>query len=270
MTTTYPISDNEFTLFQGLMHDLAGVHLPPTKKDLVCGRLLRRLHHLGVGSFGAYFRRITAGGDTSELQCALDLLTTHETYFFREGQHFEFLARQMLPSVRMGQHFRVWSAACSSGEEAYSIAMVLMQHLGDGHPWEVFASDIGAEVLKRAREGVYATERIQQLPESYLRRYCLRGVGRREGTLRIAESVRNRVRFERINLNEALPAVGQFDVIFLRNVLIYFNQETKQQVVERLAHQLVPGGRLFIGHSESLNGITNQLHQEQPAIYRKG
>lgn len=263
-----PISDREFALFQGLMHDLAGVHLPPGKKGLVSGRLLRRLHHLGLGSFAAYFRRITAGGDACELQRALDLLTTHETYFFREGRHFEFLARRILPSVRLGQLFRVWSAACSSGEEAYSIAMVLMQHLGAGHPWQVLASDISAEVLTRAGDGIYADDRIGLLPESYLRRYCLRGVGRCAGTLRVAEEVRRRVRFTRINLNEPLPAIGQFDVIFLRNVLIYFNRETRRCVVDRLAPQLVPGGRLFVGHAENLNGVSDRLQQEQPAVYR--
>lgn len=263
------ISDQDFALFQRFMHDLAGIHLPSTKKPLVCGRLLGRLQQLEMASFGEYFRHIASGRDPAELQRAVDLLTTHETYFFREARHFDFLVQRVLQDARPGASFRAWSAASSSGEEAYSIAMVLMEQLGAAQPWDVFGSDIGAEVLDKARRGIYGTERIQHLPTNYLQHYCLRGVGSKAGTLRIDEALRSRVRFAQINLNSPLPDIGKFDLIFLRNVLIYFDPPTKQQVVERLAQQLKPDGWLFIGHSENLNGITAPLRQEQPSIYRR-
>lgn len=263
------ISDQDFALFQRFIYDLAGIHLPSTKKPLVCGRLLRRVQQLGMTGFGDYFRHISSGREQAELQRAVDLLTTHETYFFREAKHFDFLVQRVLPAARPGAGFRVWSAASSSGEEAYSIAMVLMEHLGAGQPWEVFGSDIGAAVLDKARSGVYSTERIQHLPANYLQRYCLRGIGSKEGTLLIDPALRSRVRFAQVNLNSPLPDIGKFDVIFLRNVLIYFDPPTKQQVVERLVQQLKPDGWLFIGHSENLNGVTDRLRQEQPTIYRK-
>ena len=264
-----PISDREFTLFQDLMRRLAGIHLSPAKKTLVSGRLEKRLRQLGLPRFGDYFHHISSGADPAELERAVDLLTTHETYFFRESKHFDFLVQRILPGKQPGAGFRAWSAASSSGEEAYSIAMVLMEHYGAAPLWEVFASDISVEVLDKARAGIYSTERIHNVPSTYLLRYCLRGVGSKAGTLRIDETLRNRVRFAQVNLNSSLPAIGQFDVIFLRNVLIYFDQPTKQQVVERLAQQLKPGGWLFIGHSETLNGITDRLCQEQPTIYRR-
>lgn len=264
-----PISDREFTLFQGLMRKLAGVHLSAAKKTLVSGRLERRLRQLGLPRFSDYFRRISSGEDPAELERAVDLLTTHETYFFRESKHFDFLTQRILPGTRPGAGFRAWSAASSSGEEAYSMAMVLMEYFGAAQPWEVLGSDISIEVLDKARSGIYSTERIQNVPVAYLQRYCQRGVGSKAGTLRIDDALRSRVRFAQVNLNSPLPGIGQFDVIFLRNVLIYFDQPTKQQVMERLAQQLKPGGWLFIGHSESLNGITDRLHQEQPTIYRR-
>lgn len=263
------ITDRDFALFQGLMRNLAGVHLPPTKKPLVCGRLLRRVQQLEMASFGDYFHHIASGREPAELQRVVDLLTTHETYFFREAKHFDVLVQQVLQGLRPGAGFRAWSAASSSGEEAYSMAMVLMEHLGAAQPWEVFGSDIGAEVLEKARIGIYSTERIHHMPTNYLHRYCLRGIGSKEGTLRIDEALRSRVRFAQVNLNNTLPDIGKFDVIFLRNVLIYFDPPTKQQVVERLAQQLKPDGWLFIGHSESLNGVTDRLRQEQPTIYRR-
>lgn len=264
-----PISDGEFVLFQRLMYKLAGVHLSDAKKDLVSGRLERRLRQLGLSRFGDYFQHIASGEDPDELQRAVELLTTHETYFFREPKHFDFLARHVLPQLRPGAAFRVWSAASSSGEEAYSIAMVLMDQLGAARPWEVFGSDIGNEVLEKARLGIYGTDRIHQMPRAYLQRYCLRGIGSKEGTLRIDAPLRKRVRFSKVNLNDPLPSLGQFDVIFLRNVLIYFDQPTKCQVVERLTQQLKPDGLLFIGHSESLNGVSDRLRQEQPTVYRR-
>ncbi|HRP95054.1 MAG TPA: protein-glutamate O-methyltransferase CheR [Rhodocyclaceae bacterium] len=262
------LSDREFALFQTLMHDMTGVYLAPTKKPMVFSRLSRRLHLLELGSFEAYYRRI-AGGDTEELQCAVDLLTTHETYFFREPKHFDYLAEHVLPHARPRQPLRVWSAACSSGEEAYSAAMVLMDKLGASAPWEVVGTDISQAVLARARGGIYGMERLHGLPKDYLRRFCLRGIGDKAGTLLVEPGLRTRVRFAHANLKGDLKGLGEFDVVFLRNVLIYFAPPTKRNVVRRVLQQLKPGGWFFIGHSESLNGLDMPLKPVQPAVYRR-
>lgn len=267
--TSLPMADREFALFQGLMRELTGVCLGPAKKAMVVSRLTRRVRDLGLPSFDSYFRRIAGGGDPQELQQALDLLTTHETYFFREPRHFQCLADRVLAEARPGQPFRVWSAASSSGEEAYSLAMVLMDRLGPSSPWEVVGSDIGLEVLERARTGIYGTERISGLPPAYLKRFCLRGIGRQEGTLRIAAELRRRVRFQQANLLDNLASLGEFNVAFLRNVLIYFDRPTKAQVVRQVAARLKPGGWLFVGHSESLNGIEAPLRPAEPTVYRR-
>lgn len=266
------LSDREFALFQQLMYQSTGVDLADSKKAMVFSRLAKRLHHLNLDSFEHYFHKIASGSDPAELQRVLDLLTTHETYFFREPKHFNWLTEQVLPELRAQrknrQALRIWSAASSTGEEAYSLAMVLMDHLGPQVPWEVFGSDISTEVIERARTGIYRMERINGLPPAYLRRFCLRGTGGREGTLLIDKTLRQRVRFATANLNAPLADNGMFDVIFLRNVLIYFDLPTKQAVVERVAGQLKPGGWLFVGHSESLNGISPHLQLIHPTIYR--
>jgi len=263
------ISDREFGQFQALMQRVAGIHLPPSKKPLVSGRLSKRLRERGVKSFGDYYRLIVGGSEPVELQTAIELLTTNETYFFREPQHFEFLAREVLPGLRSGERFRVWSAASSTGEEAWSIAMVLMDRLGDSAPWEVFGSDINGKVVEKARGATYPTARNEGIPADYLKRFCLRGTGAMAGKLRVDAALRERVRFARMNLNEDLKGAGDFDAIFLRNVMIYFDMDMKRRVVAALHRQLRPGGWLFIGHSESLNGVTDSFRQVRPTIYRR-
>lgn len=273
MSTDLAISDGEFRQFRDLIRSIAGIELGDSKKHLVSGRLSKRVRERGLRSFGDYYRLIAAGDDHEEYHRMVDLLTTHETYFFREPKHFEYLAGSILPVLGTqtgnSRPFRIWSAASSTGEEAYSLGMTLMDQLGDGHPWEILATDISREVLARARQGVYGTERIDGVPRDYLRRFFLRGIGSRTGTLRVVPEIRSRVRFAEANLNESLAAVGEFDVVFLRNVLIYFDPPTKREIVGRVARQIRRGGWLFIGHSESLNGITTALRQERPTIYRR-
>lgn len=262
------ISDQEFLQFQRLLRELAGISLSPAKKALVCGRLGRRLKHYQMGSYGEYFRFLTSAEGKDELQTAIDLLTTNETYFFREPRHFEFLRDQVLPARRPGTPFRVWSAACSSGEEPYSIAMVLDAHLQNG-VWEVVGSDVSTRVLEKARTGIYPIEQAKRIPKPFLQRYCLKGIGSHEGTLRVNKQLRDQVRFMQINLNKPLPTLGTFDVIFLRNVMIYFDANTKRKVLSRLIPLLASGGYLLIGHSETLNGLDVPLIAERPSIYRK-
>jgi chemotaxis protein methyltransferase CheR len=264
------ITDKEFAQFQRFIYDAAGITLSPAKKSLVCGRLMKRVHQFKLRSYGDYFSLLMSGTQPGEAQHAIDLLTTNETYFFREPKHFDFLKHQAIEArnSRRAPVFRVWSAACSSGEEAYSIAMVLEDCLGAGH-WEVTGSDICMRMLERARAGHYVDERISHIPASYLKRFCLKGTGNQQGTLLVERDLRSRMQFMQINLNASLPQMGMFDMIFLRNAMIYFNLDTKRQVVARVLALLKPGGHFVIGHSENLNGVCNVLETVAPSIYRK-
>ena len=259
------LSDREFAHFQAFIYEAAGIRMTLAKKALVSGRLSKRLRECGMGSYGDYFRLLISGTAPAEVQAAVDLLTTNETYFFREQRHFDFLAAQ---AAAARDPLRVWSAASSSGEEAYSIAMVLADCQPD-RPWEVLGSDISLRVLQRARAGRYASERARNIPAPYLRRFCLKGMGKQQGTLLVDRSLRTRVQFAQVNLNEPLPQLGQFDLVFLRNVMIYFDNDTKRRVVARVLSQLRPGGHFLIGHAESLNDITSAVEMVAPAIYRK-
>lgn len=262
------LNDADFKCIQTFIHRHAGINLSPAKKALVSGRLLKRLRHRGLNGFGEYFRLVESGTEPAETQLAIDLLTTNETYFFREPTHFEFLRDRVLPQLPHQHPCRVWSAACSSGEEPYSIAMLLSDRLG-GRPWELLASDISARVLATARTGHYPMSRGEQIPSDFFSRYCLKGIGRQEGSFLVERKLRARVKFFSANLNQPLPQIGGFDVIFLRNVMIYFDAATKLQVVRRLTPHLNEGGYFFIGHSESLHGLDVKLKQVQPAIYRR-
>ncbi|RJG00077.1 CheR family methyltransferase [Noviherbaspirillum saxi] len=262
------LTDKEFTQFQRFIYEAAGITMSSAKKALVSGRLAKRLQQCRLNSYGEYFRLLASGHAAAEVQMAIDLLTTNETYFFREPKHFDFLREQALALRKRGQAFRVWSAASSTGEEAYSIAMVLADCLGD-EPWEVIGSDISTRVLARARIGHYSMERARHIPEAYLKRFCLKGTGPQQDTLLIERSLRARVQFLQANLNAGLPQLGAFDLIFLRNVMIYFNGDTKQQVVARVLSLLRPHGYFIIGHSESLHGITDAVQPLVPSVYRK-
>lgn len=262
------ISEREYQRFQAFIHEAAGITLSSGKKALVCGRLAKRLAHHGFEKYGDYLSLLDSGRDPAEVQIAVDLLTTNETYFFREPKHFELLRRLALEAPR-SQAFRIWSAACSSGEEPYSMAMVLADVRAD-KPWEVVGSDISSRVLERARLGHYPMERARQVPPAYLKRFCLKGTGDQEGTLLVQRALRERIKLLQVNLNQPLPVdLSNFDVVFLRNVMIYFNADTKRQVVERVVATLRRGGFFIVGHSESLNGMMTGVEQVSPSVYRK-
>jgi chemotaxis protein methyltransferase CheR len=263
------ISDGEFARFQRLIHDIAGIHLAGTKKPLLCGRLGRRLRGRGLASYGEYYALVTSGREPEELQTCVNLLTTNETYFFREPRHFEHLRERVLPEVRPGRAFLAWSAACSSGEEPCSMAMVIADRLGLDAPWEVLASDINSSVLARASAGHYPMQRTGRIPGRYLQRFCLKGVGSQAGTFLVDAPLRAHLRFARINLRDPPPGSAEIDGIFLRNVLIYLDPGVKRQVVGRLAARLRPGGLLFVGHAESLLGVCDALTLEAPTVYRR-
>lgn len=262
------LTDKEFDFLKKLLYQAVGINLTAEKKALVMGRLAKRIKDLGLASYGDYFRLIGEGHDPAERQWAFNALTTNETFFFRETPHFAYLTEKILSAHPRGEPFRVWSAASSTGEEAYSIAMVLAERLGKGQ-WEIVASDLSTKVLDQARRGVYPMARAEKIPGPYLRNFCLKGVGPQEGSFLIEPWLRQRVRFLQVNLIEQIPEVGIFDLIFLRNVLIYFDPPTKRRVVANLLPHLKPGGHFFSGHSESLTGMVEGLSPVQPAVYRK-
>lgn len=263
-----PLSDREFDLFRKLFDEKIGLHLAPIKKQLLSGRLSKRVQALNLSSFRAYHDLIASGEDPVELQTAIDLITTHETFFFREIHHFDLLRGTVVPAHEPGRPLRVWSAACSTGEEAYSIAMVLYDSMG-ASGWELVASDVSRGTLAKAAAGLYKMERIDGIPKEYLKAYCLRGKDQYEGMMRVGSPLREMVGFRQVNLASIPADMGMFDVIFLRNVIIYFDAATKRRVLESVCGHLRPGGWLMLGHSESLAGYEFPLEQVRPSVYRR-
>lgn len=261
----FPMTDQEFELFRLLIYRIAGINLTEGKKMLVAGRLQKRLRHHNLQNFSQYYMMVSAVRHPEELQIMVDLLTTNETYFFREPAHFDFLRQEILAHRHSAGNLRLWSAASSSGEEAYTIAMLLAEAL-PANCWEIVASDISSQILEKARAGIYGLERIEGIPPALLAKYCRRGAT----SLEIVPELRHRVNFRQINLTEPIPAaIGMFEVIFLRNVLFYFDTATKRKVVANVLPRLNPGGYLIIGHSESLIGIDEDIETVRPTIYRK-
>jgi chemotaxis protein methyltransferase CheR len=245
------------------------------KRSLLIGRLARRLRQLGLGSFAEYYRLVVESED--ELRAMLDLITTNETRFFREPKHFEFLGEQLLPQWCVDaarglrpKRIRIWSAGCATGEEPYSIAMILRSRFPPETEWslEVVATDLSVRALARAQEGIYPLGRANDIPVSYHWRFLLKGGGQEAGRIKVAPEVRSLIHFERLNLNDSsYPLIGRFDAVFCRNVLIYFGVNAKVRVVGQLLDHLVPGGHLFIGHAESLTGITTRARRVNSTVY---
>jgi len=263
------VSDREMLLFQQLFKRHIGLHLPVSKKALLQSRLGGRMHELGLVRLADYHALIAPDANAAERQRAIDLITTNETYFFREQAHFDFVARELLPAWHERAALRVWSAASSTGEEAYTLAMLLDHHRSHDD-WSVFATDISLRVLSFARRALYPMARGQHIPAPYLKRYCLRGTGEYEGHFLVDRTLRRRVEFAQRNLADlGASDDGQFDLVFLRNVIIYFDFDTKQQVVRDVVSRLRPGGYLVVGHSESLHGMNLPLEMHWPSVYRK-
>lgn len=263
-----PLSEQEFRQLQRLFYERVGLQLQPVKKSLICGRLAKRLTALQLYSYQAYYQYLVSAEGRGELEVAIDLITTHETYFFREPKHFDFLRQRILPQVMGQDDFRVWSAASSTGEEAYTLAMLL-----DGgrvqRPWQVIATDVSQQVLRSARRGLYVMARGERIPPDLLKRYCLKGRDRYEGHFLVERGLRERVDFRHANLINENPELGQFDLILLRNVLIYFDVPTKLKVLKNVVDRLKIGGWLMVGHSEALHDTSLPLELVSSSIYRK-
>jgi chemotaxis protein methyltransferase CheR len=260
------LSGKSFASVTQLFQKVSGIRLNESKHALVTGRLQRLSQEAGETSLDAYVDRLVSGhAPAEEMTRLVDRLTTNETYFFREPQHFNHLAEH-LQTLPRRHEFHVWSAASSSGEEAYSVAMLLADKLGDA-PWQVTGTDLSTSVVEAAQRGLYPLERARMVPPAYLKRYCLKGQREYEGQMLVARKLRARVRFLQANLMQPLPQLPMFDLILLRNVLIYFDNEAKSQIVRRVLAQLKPDGLLYTGHAESLSTLNLPVRMLDTAIH---
>jgi chemotaxis protein methyltransferase CheR len=267
------LSDGEFELLQRLIYAEAGIYLAPTKKGLMSSRLARRVRELGLPSFRAYYERVSSA-ESPERTALFNAICTNETRFFREPEHFELLQSRIIPAWideqqkgRRSSRVRVWSAACSTGEEPLTLAMVLTDALPD---WtvELDATDLSTKALDKARANLYSIERARDIPEAFLKRYMLRGKNQFAGSMKARPELHARIRYQRANLNQPpYPVSGPFDVIFCRNVFIYFDRATRERALTTLAGMLAPGGFLFLGHAESLAGLRCPLRPVAPTVY---
>jgi chemotaxis protein methyltransferase CheR len=265
------LQPHEFEAIRRLAYDEFGLDLRQGKEELVAARLGKRMRQGGFASFDEYYRHVIGDSSGEALIGMIDALATNHTSFMREAAHFDFLRQVVLPGLRERARVELWSAACATGEEPYTLAFTLADQWG----WEalrkvrILATDISAKALAAAKSAVYPAERFSTVPPGWLPRFLLRGEGRWEGHYRIKPEVRSQVEFTRLNLVERFSHPNPFPVIFCRNVMIYFDKATQEGVVNRLAGSLEPGGYLFIGHAESLTGVHHELTYVQPAIYRK-
>jgi chemotaxis protein methyltransferase CheR len=272
------LGDREFARFQALIQREAGIWLVPEKRALLVGRLSRRVKDLGLASLAAYYERVEE--DAIERVHMLDRITTNETHFFREPHHFEFLDREVFPrwraqaeAGRRPRRVRAWSAACSTGEEPFTLAMSLLRAFPEGAGWdlEILATDLSTRVLEQAKEAIWPVEKAREIPVAELKAFMLRGTGPQEGFMKAGPELRRIIRFARVNLiDPAFPSLGQFDLVFCRNVLIYFDAPTKERVVSRVLSHLTADGYLFLGHAESLSGMSLAARCVRPTIYSHG
>ena len=265
-----PLHDATFQALSHLMHEAIGVHFTPAKKPLVASRLAPRIQRLGLPGYEDYLALISQGESGGEFQMAIDLLTTNETYFFREPAHFALIEQEVVRSRPLT--LSVWSAASSFGDEAYSCAMLLadLQQRGQlGSDWRILGTDISDRVLRSAVEGVYPEDRLRQVAPERLRRHCLRGSDDSAGLVQIRPALRERVKFGQLNLCLPIEDIGPFDIVLLRNVLIYFDTATKAAVVDRVLTQLRPGGLFFIGTAEGRVPCSTPLQSIAPGAFRK-
>jgi len=270
--TEYELTDSEFKKFSDLVYSKTGINLHYGKKQLLQSRANKVLRKRGIHSYKDYYQIIIDDSTNQELHEFINLISTNVTHFFREEKHFQFMKNVWAPDVikERKSAVEIWSSACSSGEEPYSIAIMLSE-LFEKNPlrMSVLASDISTKVLSIAQRGIYTSDRVENIDQKLIKKYFQEGNGSAKGYVKVKNEIRQMVQFKRINLIEAFPDVKQFDIIFCRNVMIYFDLPTKQMIVNKLAEHIKPGGYLFIGHSESLNGLKSTLKYVMPATYRK-
>jgi chemotaxis protein methyltransferase CheR len=265
------LKPREFEQIRRLAYDQFGLELRAGKEQLVSARLAKIIRASNFRSFQQYYDFLVRDSTGEALTAMIDALTTNHTGFFREPAHFDFLKSRILPDLKSRDYVSIWSAACSSGEEPYSIAFCLMQNLSTRQISRVriLATDISTKALSQAEKGVYPSERLTKPMQQELKPYLLYGEEGAKGHFRVRKEIRNLVDFRRLNLMHSLSHLGQFQIIFCRNVMIYFDKATQQDLVRRLSDCLEPGGHLLTGHAESLNRIEHDLQYVQPAVYQK-
>jgi chemotaxis protein methyltransferase CheR len=264
-----PLNAREFEKIRRLAREKFGLDLRQGKEPLVAARLGKRIRESRFRTFEQYFEHVLADSSGEALAEMIDSLSTNFTSFLREPAHFEFLRKKIIPELGCRSKIEIWSAACSTGEEPYSILFTLLDVLGDSAPVHILASDISRKVLQKAQAGVFQAERLESLPQSWMRRFFLRGQGQWEGWYRVKPEVAGKIEFRRVNLIEPFPSNWRYPAIFCRNVMIYFERSLEESVARRLGECLEPGGHLLIGHAESLTGMDVGLEYVRPAVYRK-
>jgi chemotaxis protein methyltransferase CheR len=272
------LTDPEFRAFRKLIYEETGISLGEHKRQLLRSRLAKRLRHFGFASYGEYYDYLMQQDpDRAECRKMINCITTNKTDFFRESHHFDYLRDKVFPQLRERAarggpcRLRIWSAACSTGEEPYSLAMTVREQFGPPPGWDVqiLASDIDTDVLTKAEAGVYTEDRLQGISQEFKRKYFLRGTGSNAGLVAVRPEVRDLITFRHINLvDHSWPVETGFDVIFCRNVIIYFNRDTQRRLFERMSRSLAPNGYLFLGHSENLHWLTDLFVPLGNTVYR--
>jgi chemotaxis protein methyltransferase CheR len=269
--------DSEFDFIRTLVYEHSRIHLGPDKRELVAARLGKRLRATQLASIGEYCDLLKSHHAEQELSHLIDAISTNHTFFFRETPHFDFVRQQIVPEMLQRHRaerwprFHAWSAACSSGEEPYSLAITLTECLQNtGWSWQIEATDISHRILDKAGAAIYREDVVNRLPPACIKTYFQKGIGPQAGNYRVKSTLRDGVQFRHLNLLEGDPPFREsFQLIFCRNVMIYFDRATQEELVNKLARRLVPGGYLLVGHSESLTGIRHALQLVRPAIYRR-
>jgi len=272
------LKEREFNRFSSLIYDVAGIKMPPAKKIMLEARLHKRIKALGLGTFEEYGNHVfSAAGQRDELVHLIDAVTTNKTDFFREPGHFDYLAKSAIPTLIESRGagikapFKIWSAGCSTGEEPYTMSMVLSEFAESwtGFNFSILATDISTDVLAKARHAIYPEDRVDGIPLHLKRKHLLKSRDKSKPLVRIMPHLRATVRFHRLNFMEDFDMREQMDVIFCRNVIIYFDKPTQERLLNKFCRQLVKGGYLFLGHSESINGLDVPLTPVASTVYRK-
>ena len=268
--TSIELTDKQFERVRRLIYKLSGISLKEGKEALVRARLMKRLRALDMSGFEEYLNFVESRKGFNELGLMVDVMTTNKTGFFREEEHFNYLGEMIMQGLK-NRKMRFWTAACSSGEEPYSLGISLREEISDIDLMDIkiLATDISTSMLEKARKAVYREEEIARLPPGLLHKYFTRARNISPNVYQVKDCVRKMVKVARLNLMDSWPMTGPFDVIFCRNVMIYFDRQTQQELINRFWKLLRTGGHLFVGHSEGLSAISHKFHYVRPAVYRK-
>ena len=269
-------TENDFKYLTQLIHETTGISLKSDKQELVYGRLSRRLRELGLTTFNQYCD-VLKKDDEDEAVHFINAITTNVTHFFRENHHFEYLKNTLIPELIRDKSssyqpkLRIWSAGCSSGNEPYSIAMVLKECVTNIERWDakILATDLDSNILDAAKLGVYPLASMKTVADARRKRWFKSGSGTHEGTVKVSKDLKDLISYKKLNLMDSWPMEGKFDFIFCRNVAIYFDTQTREKIIDRFADQLTDNGYLFVGHSETLFSVTSRFESVGKTIYRK-